>query len=233
LLASGVCAAQSANTNPQVQAFEKKANEGDLVSMNMLGNIYKNGSLGVDKNLAEAKKWWERAAEKDYAPAYFNLGILYETGSDVAPKNINKAKEYYQKAVNLGFTKANERLASLASSPQAQTPPPSPLANKKPTPIYGQGCDANNEKEAQTWMTLLLYSYVESSARNKCGWNFDRREAATLELTANSQVRKCWGEDLHNHLQKSYKKRAEELTMSCNSADMKDLKSGYGKINTK
>lgn len=100
-------------------------------------------------------------------------------------------------------------------------------------PIYGKGCDASNQKEAEDWLTLLLYTYVESSARSKCGWRFDRREATDLEVIANVQVRKCWGSDMHNFLQKSYKKKAAELTMNCDSADMQDFKSGYAKINDK
>lgn len=108
--------AQAPEANPQVQAIVQKANDGDQSSMNMMGNLYKSGSLGLTKNPLEAKKWFEKAAQLNYAPSLFNLGLLYENGAEGINQDIPTAKNYYESASKLGFKKADERLANLGQS---------------------------------------------------------------------------------------------------------------------
>ncbi|EQM95281.1 tetratricopeptide repeat protein, partial [Oxalobacter paraformigenes] len=51
-------------------------------TMNRIGYMYKKGR-GVEKNLAEAVKWYRKAAEAGFAAAQFNLGLTYEEGYGV------------------------------------------------------------------------------------------------------------------------------------------------------
>jgi hypothetical protein len=96
-----------------LQTNLQKANAGDPAAMNLLGNLYANGSNGVSKNLAEAKKWYQAAAEKGYPAGNFNMGLLYERGEIVA-KDMAKALGYFKLAADAGLPAAKKKLESLA-----------------------------------------------------------------------------------------------------------------------
>ena len=98
--------------NKLLEETLQKANAGDPTAMNLLGNLYYTGSNGVDKNLTEAKKWFEASAKKDFPPGNFNMGALYEKG-DAAPKDINKAIQYYKIAASGGSQAAQKKLDGL------------------------------------------------------------------------------------------------------------------------
>jgi hypothetical protein len=124
------------NTTPvfaqQPQTLEQivtAARNGDLPSINMMGNLHKvgNSNFGMPVNIAEAKAWFEIGASKGYAPSIFNLGFFYENGAQGIPKDIEKARAYYAQASKLGFTRAQERLAAL--------PPKAVATNASPARI--------------------------------------------------------------------------------------------------
>ncbi|QWE12488.1 tetratricopeptide repeat protein [Polynucleobacter sp. AP-Titi-500A-B4] len=143
--------ALSQTNSPALQSQIDKANTGDAGAMNMVGNFYANGS-GVDKNLYEAKKWYEAAAKKGYAAGYFNLGLMYERG-EIVPKDINKAMELYKTAANGGLPAAQKKLDALASQssapvaiPNQPVQPQSPVpAVQTPTPTAQGAKPANNQ----------------------------------------------------------------------------------------
>ena len=53
----------------------KSAADGHLRAQYNLGVLYENG-LGVEKNPAQAAKWYIVSAEGNYAPAQYNLAVL-------------------------------------------------------------------------------------------------------------------------------------------------------------
>lgn len=121
------------NTTPvfaqQPQTLEQivtAARNGDLPSINLMGNMHKvgNTNFGMPVNIAEAKAWFEIGASKGYAPSMFNLGLFYENGAAGIPKDIEKARAYYAQAAKLGFTRAQERLAALPPKAVSTTAPP-------------------------------------------------------------------------------------------------------------
>ena len=61
-----------------------------------LGLCYDYGK-GLQKDVAEAVKWYAKAAEKGYASAQSNLGFAFEKGLGV-PKNEKEAMRWYVKA---------------------------------------------------------------------------------------------------------------------------------------
>lgn len=102
-----------------LNAIKDKALNGDPASMNLVGNIYKSGPFGravVSADYVEAKKWFEMAAEKGHAPAFFNLGTLFENGGHGLERDIAKARQYYEIAVRSGFQRAQARLDQLNNS---------------------------------------------------------------------------------------------------------------------
>ncbi|XOC34472.1 sel1 repeat family protein [Haemophilus influenzae] len=68
-----------------------------------------NDGKGVKQDYAEAIKWYQKAAEQDYAKAQFNLGTMYHNGEGVK-RDLSKAKEWLRKACDKGNKKACDTL---------------------------------------------------------------------------------------------------------------------------
>jgi len=77
-----------------IQARFKK---NDPVAINLLGEKYFFGVLGLQKDMRRAVELWTEAAELDSIQALFNLGVAYEHGNGVE-QDTAKAAEFYTKA---------------------------------------------------------------------------------------------------------------------------------------
>ena len=73
-----------------------KAEKGDATAQFNLGLMYMN-DLGVEKDYAEAAKWYRKSAEQGNANAQNILGIMYEKGNGVE-KDYVEALKWYNKA---------------------------------------------------------------------------------------------------------------------------------------
>ena len=93
------------------KTIKKLAENGDALSQNWLGQMYMDGS-GVEKNLAESIKWFEKSAAQDHTPAHINLAWIYSEGVGVA-KDLKKAASWYEKAAMLGDAKAETKLGAI------------------------------------------------------------------------------------------------------------------------
>lgn len=103
-----------AQTSANFDQIVERAKSGDPASMNLLGNIYANGNtnLNIQKDLNEAKKWFEQGVSKNYPSSYFNLGLIYERGEVVAKDQV-KANELFKKSAELGNKAAQTKLEKL------------------------------------------------------------------------------------------------------------------------
>lgn len=102
-----------ANADKEAFKFYKSAAmKGDLEAMCSLAFFYKKG-IGVEKNIALAKKWYSSAALNQEPTAHCNLGWFYERGIGDLKPNINKAIFHYRQAAAQGIKKAQERLDAL------------------------------------------------------------------------------------------------------------------------
>ena len=84
------------------------AGQGYAKAQYQLGNYYNYGD-GVEKDYAEAIKWYRKAANQNYASAQFFLGVCYAKGTGVE-KDYLEAKKWYRKAAALGYTLAIKEL---------------------------------------------------------------------------------------------------------------------------
>ena len=66
---------------------------------------YENGK-GVPQNLAEAVKWYRRAARQGHSKALFNLGVCFVNGSGCA-KAVGDGVTVFRRAAVLGHSGAN------------------------------------------------------------------------------------------------------------------------------
>ncbi|SDY35515.1 hypothetical protein SAMN05421644_1532 [Allochromatium warmingii] len=83
-----------------LQTLLPKAQNGDAISQNYVGEIYEKG-LGLPApDYIKAAEWYRKAAEQNHSPAQTNLGSLYERGLGV---NQDKAQalNWYRKASGL------------------------------------------------------------------------------------------------------------------------------------
>ncbi len=97
--------------DPNLDEIKLLANQGDLDAQNRLGAAYLEGK-GVDRNTAEAERWFRQAAEKGYAKAQYNLGVLYITGQGV-PRNQAEAFQWFSKAARQGLADAQYNLGVM------------------------------------------------------------------------------------------------------------------------
>lgn len=116
--------------NKLLEETLQKANAGDPASMNLLGNLYYTGSSGVDKNLVEAKKWFEASARKNFPSGNFNMGVLYEKGEAV-PKDESKAIQYYKIAASGGSQAAQKKLDGFGINTSSAIATTAPTDNSK------------------------------------------------------------------------------------------------------
>jgi len=67
---------------------------------------------GMQADMAEAAKWYERSAEAGFAPAEYRIGNMYEKGTGV-DRDIARSRDWYVKAAEKGNASAMHNLAVL------------------------------------------------------------------------------------------------------------------------
>lgn len=81
----------------------------------MLANIYLIGFRGIPRDLAESRRWLERAWDVGHIGAGKALGDVYLNGTGVAP-DAARAAQYYEKAAKFDHPDAQVALAQLLLS---------------------------------------------------------------------------------------------------------------------
>ena len=78
-----------------------------------LGELYENGHV-VQQDYAQARHWYEKAAEQGYAAAQYNLGALYmKEGLLRDSKQARQARSWFEKAAKQGNADAQFLLATM------------------------------------------------------------------------------------------------------------------------
>ena len=92
--------------------LRKAANLGHSPAQFYLAKLYENGEAGLAKNLAEARRWTERAAQGGNRHAMHNLGIALIEGKG-GPKNAVMAGQWFRRAADLGLVDSQYNLGAL------------------------------------------------------------------------------------------------------------------------
>ncbi|WP_026186562.1 peptidoglycan-binding protein [Ensifer sp. BR816] len=95
-------------------ALVTAAKGGDPLAYYEIGTRFTEGR-GVKEDLAEAARWYQRAADAGVVPAGYRLANLYEKGAGVT-RDASKAKALYQKAAEAGNASATHNLAVMLAS---------------------------------------------------------------------------------------------------------------------
>ena len=80
-----------------------------------LAKLYETGLSGVIKNLGEARKWTERAAEGGDRSAMHNLALYYFRGEG-GPQNLSAAAKWFKQAAQAGVVDSQYNLGLLYES---------------------------------------------------------------------------------------------------------------------
>jgi localization factor PodJL len=95
-----------------VAPLEKAANLGYAPAQFYLAKLYEDGQAGLAKDLVEARRWTERAAEGGDRKAMHNLALYYFEGAG-GPKNLTSAAQWFRRASDLGLVDSQYNLARL------------------------------------------------------------------------------------------------------------------------
>lgn len=105
LLAVFAVAAASAGESNNLRELRQKAAKGDASAMTDIGYAYFTGGEGLEKDQAEAVRWFEKAANAGNIHAMNNLGIAYQDGVGVEQDDLESLK-WFKKAAENGHEKA-------------------------------------------------------------------------------------------------------------------------------
>jgi localization factor PodJL len=95
-----------------VSDLKRAANLGFAPAQFYLGRLYEAGAAGVGKDMTEARRWTERAAQSGDPAAMYNLASYLYAG-DGGPKDPAGAVEWFRKAAERGVVNSQYNLAQL------------------------------------------------------------------------------------------------------------------------
>ena len=105
-----------------ISIIKPLAISGDAEAQYLLGNIFyglsnSKSSIPVENPI----KWYEMAAEQDFAPANYALGVIYNNHwvKTSGQKEADLAKMFYQKALDQGYKQATVALHKLTAHSQS------------------------------------------------------------------------------------------------------------------
>lgn len=104
--------ALEAGENGALAELKKAANLGHAPAQLYLGKLYEDGRSGVKADLAEARRWTERAAEGGDRRAMHNIALYYFNGEG-GPKNPVSAAQWFRRAADLGLVDSQYNLGRL------------------------------------------------------------------------------------------------------------------------
>jgi localization factor PodJL len=92
--------------------LKRAANLGFAPAQFYLGRMYEAGAAGVGKDMSEARRWTQRAAEGGDPAAMYNLASYLYAG-DGGPKDPAGAAEWFRKSAERGVVNGQYNLAQL------------------------------------------------------------------------------------------------------------------------
>jgi localization factor PodJL len=95
-----------------VADLKRAANLNDAPAQFYLAKLYETGGAGLTKDLVEARRWTERAAENGDISAMHNLCLYYYEG-EAGVQDPAKAAQWFQRAANQGVKDSQFNLAML------------------------------------------------------------------------------------------------------------------------
>jgi hypothetical protein len=126
----------------ELDALRELAEEhGYAPAQSELGWMYADG-VGVSRNYAEAKRWFERAAQQDYADGLAGLGTLYLAGDGV-PEDDDRGMNLLRQGADRGSVTGQILLGALQAS---EAVPEDPVSALKMA-VYSRAASLHAQRE--------------------------------------------------------------------------------------
>jgi TPR repeat protein len=93
-------------------ALLARAKAGDAEAQYEVGHIFASGDKGIEKDDAEAAKWFRKAADQGNADGQYKLGFIFYNGQGV-PQDYAEAMKWFRKAVDQGDADAQNALGAM------------------------------------------------------------------------------------------------------------------------
>ena len=100
------------NQADQLAMIRARVKKKDPVAINLLGEKYYQGGLGLQKDIQKGVELWTQAAELGSIDTLHHLGIAYCNGVGVE-KDMAKAAEFFAKAAMQGLVESRFKLGSI------------------------------------------------------------------------------------------------------------------------
>lgn len=168
LFTLGVCAdsftqaVEDYNRGDYIKAlslFYELAKEDDAKAQYNVGLFYANG-LGVQKDVAQAKRWYEKAAKQGNGAAQYNLAQMYHAEGVKDEHAYEKAKYWYEKSIEAGIKEAYNNLGKLFLEGKG-----TPKDEQKAFELFKKGA-AQGDGMAEV-NVAILYAWGESVPHDK------------------------------------------------------------------
>ena len=101
-LTSGLAAFEAKNYLDAFELLKPIAERGDAEAQCIVANMYHLG-LGLERDVLEAIKWYEKSAEQGYGVASNNLAGIFAIGDGSIVVDSIEAEKWYQQARKQGF----------------------------------------------------------------------------------------------------------------------------------
>ncbi len=165
--------------NAGVEALRKSANLGYAPAQFYLAKLYENGEAGLKKDLDEARRWTERAAEGGDKKAMHNLALYYFEGTG-GGKNTTIAAQWFHRAADLGLVDSQYNLGRLYEEGFGVSQ--NPAEAYKWYLIAAKGGDAESRASAQR-LKRQLSAEAQTAAERAAG-TFIAQGSRTLGAVA-------------------------------------------------
>ena len=167
------------NTLP-VGEIKRKAEAGDAMAQVQYAQMLYMGQ-GMEKNEAEALKWYQKAADAGNPYAQVNMGLFSQNGDCGVKKDIAKAIEWYGKAAKQGNPNAHYFLAAIYENGNGVA-----KDMKKAVELYGKAANGGIAKAQVRYAIILAQGEgVDMNASEALKWAEKAAEAgeeSTREL---------------------------------------------------
>jgi TPR repeat protein len=130
---------------------ERAEKKSDPEALFQLGAIYYYG-FGVERNYAEAMKWYTAAAKKKNRQACYSLGNMYYNGEGVAQDYV-KAREWYEKASKYGYAKYSLANMYYSRKIKVSNATAKAITSWAYASKYHPGCDVAQYNSANAYLT--------------------------------------------------------------------------------
>ncbi len=161
-----------------VEAIRRAASLGLPQAQFYLSKMYEMGEGGVDKDLPEARRWTERAANGGDPRAMHNLALFYFKGQG-GPKNSAMAATWFRKAADHGLVDSQFNLAQLYEGGWGVSQ--SPVEAYKWYMIAGRAGDVTSKARAAALRSRLTVETQRAAERSAFAF---QAQAATPAVEA-------------------------------------------------